>query len=48
MRAVIVCTRIIALLSFILITFSACRSNEPIATRVTVSGPALLFFYTDN
>ena len=48
MQVVIACARTLALLGLIFIALSACGSNESAAPTVTVSGPALLFFYTDN
>ena len=47
MRSMIAFTRTVGLLGCILIILNACGSNGA-AAPTTISGPALLFFYTDN
>ena len=48
MHAMIAFTRTMGLLGCVLIILNACGSSGAAAPTTTVSGPALLFFYTDN
>ena len=48
MHGMIAFTRIVGLLTCVLIIRSACGSSGAAAPTTTVSGPALLFFYTDK
>jgi len=48
MRTIVDLARAIALFGLLAITVSACGSATSPAATQTVSGPALLFFYTDN
>ena len=48
MRSMLAFTRTVGLLGCVLIILSACGSSGAAVPTTTVSGPALLFFYTDN
>jgi hypothetical protein len=48
MRTIMVLARVMVLLGLFGMTLTACGATETAAPTKTISGPALLFFYTDN